>query len=173
MRPRQADQRIAAVDRRAQHDGIPIANGIHRRAQNRCRQGGAVGIDQNRSGMTGGEQIGRRAVQSRAEIAVALQQQTEARRQQRAQRRFGPGRRIDGIGRNVAVQRQAVDGGCEIADKARRERAAFLGRSGGDSLVLDRPAAGVLQKIPTATDRTAIVLRSSAKPGTAGRVNPS
>ena len=28
------------------------------------------------------------------------------------------------------------------------------GRSGGDSRVLDRPAAGVLQKMPTATDGT-------------------
>ena len=34
------------------------------------------------------------------------------------------------------------------------------GRNGGDSRVLESPAAGVLQKIPTATDRICVALCS-------------
>jgi hypothetical protein len=133
---------------------------MHGRAQNRGGQRGAVSVDQDGAGVAGVEQVDGRLQQAGPEISFALQEQVKACRQQVPERSLRSGRRVDGIGRSLAIQRQAVDRGCKIADEAGRQPAAFLasGRSGGDRRVLERPAAGVLQKIPIATDRILVAL---------------
>ena len=166
MGPRQADERIAPVDCRAQHDGIPILNGIHRSAQNRCRQGGAVGIDQNRSGMTGGEQIGQsRGCRRVPKSPSHCSKQAEARRQQRPQRRFGPGRRIDGIGATSPSR----DKPWMVAARSRMStpRARCIRRDAAAATASSWKARcrRLAENCHGNRSTTTIVLRSSAKPG--------
>ena len=90
---------------------------------------------------------------ARAEIALALHGQMKTFRQQAAQLRFGAGRRVEGAGRNAAVLRQRLDRLRQVADKAARDRGAFvrpkrrrqarLGRAGGGGLANDRNGNGL------------------------------
>ena len=129
VRPRQADQRVAAVDRRTEHDGIRRARVASTAA--RRIEAGKVGLSALTRIAPAWPARADRAVavaQTRAEIALALQQQAEARRQQRAQRVFGPDRRIDGVAGDVAV---AATSSWMVAARSRMKQAdsarAFLG----------------------------------------------
>ena len=84
MRFRQADQRIATVGRPAQHDIVVLAQRIDGGAQDRQRQGRAVGIDQDGAAMSRFQQHPNALKESNAEIAVDLRHQSEACRQQRS-----------------------------------------------------------------------------------------
>ena len=126
MRLRQADQRIAAVERRAQDDVVGPPNGIDGRAQDRPRQGRAVGIHQQDAIVVGVQQILDAAEQPIAEIAVDLRHQPEAGRQQPPQAFLRSDGRIDGVARDVAIFGQPGDGLRKIADEARRQSRALF-----------------------------------------------
>ncbi len=75
---RQADQRVAAVERRAQHHVVAMlsltSHSVDRRAQDRAGQGGAVRVDQHRAGVARAEEVGDGLDESLAEVAVSLEQ---------------------------------------------------------------------------------------------------
>ena len=69
MRLRQADQRVAAVERRAQNDVVSLPDGIDCRLQDRQRQCRTVGIDQQDAIVARVQQIADTVEKPDAEIA--------------------------------------------------------------------------------------------------------
>jgi hypothetical protein len=85
---------------------------------------------------------------------IALQQQSKFRWQQSTQHSFGAGRGIDRKGAAPAAAHTRWTVAARSLIKQAESAAQSSGRRGSDSRALERPAVGVLQKIPTATDRT-------------------
>ena len=110
VQPRHADQRVAAVERGTEHDAPPrrVASTAARRML-----AGKVGLSAlTRIAPSWRQSSSRVAVdEPRAEIALALRQQAESRRQQRAQRGLGSGRRKHRVAGDVAVA-GSVHGWC-------------------------------------------------------------
>ena len=167
VRLRQADQRVAAVERGAQHHIVATSHRVHGGAKDRAGQGGAVGVHQHRAGVALGEQVSRRLDEALAEVAAALEQEAEAGRQQLSKRRLRARRRVDGVAGATSAPSEAM-----VAATSRMKQAESPAHcsavSGGDSRVFDWPAIGVLQTMATATVFTASISRIPAIRADAG-----
>ena len=105
--------------------GAAAPGGFHGSTQNRGRQRWAVGIDKNRAGVTVQEHAHRRG-DTRAEIAIALQQQAEIIRKERPQGAFCAGGCVDGVSGDASISGQFANGRRQVADEAGGECGALL-----------------------------------------------
>src|SRR5262249_23983509 len=118
----QANQVVAAVSRRAEHDPIArLAQHLDGANQIARRKGRAVAIHQQHAVVPRSQQVSRGTKQRTAKFLGHLQHQTEPRWEQIAQLSFGSGRRVDPVTLAAKFDWHGLNGGSDITQKARRQ----------------------------------------------------
>ena len=151
MRLLEADQVIAAILGRAEHD--PVARHCERVGgldEHRSRQGRAVGVDEACRAISGGEQIRGGVEQARAEPDPARRQQPDRRRHDPRERAAEPGGEYATYPSIVALPAAARMFPAVSRMKAPLSAAACAAVSGGTSRVLTSPSRGALAIIAIA-----------------------